>query len=141
MAFEDLLSDIDAQTQRVVGSKTVIDVRKELSDNLYPMLAMIVEAVDKRITVSEDAIANVIDQEDSFLLPELSEQILTVFAQASTLASAIIQQLTPEQKELRDQAAQLLSLIMPATEEVVSVTVEEDEDEEGDEEEEEREAQ
>lgn len=83
-----LLAEIDHAIERL-NKVAVIDPKKELTDNVYPLVRMVAEsvgqvllehvqhfgAIDQRIEVAEGAIAELATAGDSLVLPDLAGRI------------------------------------------------------------------
>jgi hypothetical protein len=142
--FEELLQEIESERQRV-SDKAIIDPKKELAGNVYPMLARVVELIGQRLGETEEVVAAYLEGEDSLIQPDLGIQILGVFDLTKQLCAAILAD--PTYAPLQKGAEQLAVLVHETAETVDSFVLDEDddddedEDDEDDEDEDEEEAQ
>jgi hypothetical protein len=120
------------------------DMRREFAMELYPLLAAIVEAIDERTGLLDNAFTEIIEQTESFLQPDLSLAVAQVLNLGKALAEMMMKfqpgmKLGPESaKQLHALAQNYLSAVEPVTKALAEATldpnaVDDDEDEEGDE--------
>ena len=82
MSPVDLIGEIERQQERIKKPSTIVDVKKELADNIYPLLRLAIESMAtldgdlrERITLAEGVIAEYLTSQESMLLPELAARI------------------------------------------------------------------
>ena len=110
----DLLGEIERQQARVKKPATIIDLKKELADNVYPLLRLAIEsmaALDgdlrERVTLAEGVIAEYLTSQESMVLPELAARIQGTFAigmQLCDVAEGLAENLDSEIPALKDLA-------------------------------------
>lgn len=142
MTHEDVIKDIE-KAQRRAAKATFIEAKKEFAEEAYPMMATVVEFFGERFERMERALAEIIDQTESFVQPELAEQILQTVELARALADGALRLRVGQQLDLTTlkrlhAIANSLKVAAATTEEqVVAVTVDpgdEDDTEPGDDE-------
>jgi hypothetical protein len=91
-----LIPEIDHARQRLAKAAKDVDLRRELVDNVYPLLHMITEmagqalmAQEERVSNAEIAIAELASVGDSIVLPELAESIDAVLAIGLRLCESV----------------------------------------------------
>jgi len=138
-----LLKDIGDAIERVKRSKHLGETKGEFANELYPLLQSIVEYFGERQMRSEAALAELIDQTDSFVQSDLALQIANALNLGKAMAQIMLQMkpgMVLEAKgvaKCQALANQYITAADIAAESVANVTIEEGEDEEDDDEEEE----
>lgn len=144
MTYEDLVKEIEKAGKRT-GKATFIEAKTEFSQETYPILGAIVEFFGDRLERNERAIAELIDQTESFVQPELADQIHGMIDVGRQLAAMVVKlrvgNLDARTLKILQQAAAAFMTAANMTEEsVANVTVEpapqpgeEEEPEEGEE--------
>jgi hypothetical protein len=140
-----LLPEIDRALARARNAKS-LDARRELCDNVYPLVRMLAEmmgggfvALEKRIATAEAAIGELATMGDSMILPELAGRIDAVLALGLRLC-ALVEDLDEERLAARVEAISKTARkyqksVNNLRKELDAVTVDEDEDEDEDDEE------
>ncbi|MDX1421558.1 MAG: hypothetical protein R3322_00370 [Kiloniellales bacterium] len=90
-----ILSEID-RAQKVIAGAAVIDPKKELENNVYPLLRFIAAAIAQsaseqgdRVQAVEDAVAEYLSGGESILLPMLAGRIQGTLGIGATLCEMI----------------------------------------------------
>jgi len=95
---ESLIADCRLSRKRL-GAEPLADAEamtKELRNNVYPMFVAVLE----QIAEVDDVIQEVVEQQESFIEPELAEQILTTLAAGGALVEEV-KTLLDDMDELR----------------------------------------
>ena len=111
LAPEVLLDEIARQEKRVKNESLIIETRKELATNIYPLMRMMVESmlgasgqvltdILQRLELAEGVIAEYLSSQESVILPDLAVRL------HATLAIGF---------ELCDRAEALLALLPDET--------------------------
>jgi len=149
--IETLIHEIDAAITRLKDA-AVIDQKKELTENIYPLLRMqtltftalisgVAEQCDvnliafgERLEEVDSAIAEYITAQESVILPDLASRIQAVFALADSFCDAVS---TSDKwkgggipKQLASMIEMLRSEVFSARKAVDSVTIEEEDNKE-----------
>jgi len=74
LTYQDLLLEV-GKAQKRVAKEPFVEAKKELANETYPLLESMIEFFGSRLAAAEAAIAEVIDQTESFIQPELADQI------------------------------------------------------------------
>lgn len=139
-----LLAEIDGAQQRLAKS-TKVDVKTELTGNLYPLLRMLAEmsgniigTLEYRLAQAEVAIAELATIGESVVLPDLAAQIDDVLSIGLQLCQRI-EAKSSEPGIVPDELMGKLTTryrnaVAALRDEINSVTVEDDEDDDGEEE-------
>ena len=131
-----LLAEIDGAQARI-SKATKVDLKTELSGNVYPLLRMLAEMsgniigiLEHRMTQAEVAIAELATIGESVVLPDLAAQIDDVFS----IGLQLCQRVEATEDELTKKLIERYrNAVEAAREEISSVTIDdgdEDEDEE-----------
>lgn len=91
LAPEVLLDEIARQEKRVKNESLIIETRKELATNIYPLLRMTVESILgaqsqvlaeilQRLELAEGVIAEYLSSQESVILPELAVRLHATLA-------------------------------------------------------------
>lgn len=128
-----LLAEIDGAQQRI-SKATKIDLKTELSGNIYPLMRMLAEmsgnaigVLEHRLAQAELAIAELATIGESVVLPDLAAQIDDVFAIGLQLCQRIEATEDELTKKLIDRYR---NAVDAAREEISAVTVDDDDNEE-----------
>jgi len=141
MTYDDLVKEIEKAAKRT-GKATFIEAKTEFSQETYPILSAVVEFFGDRLERNERAIAEIIDQTESFIQPELADQIHGLIDVGRQLAAMVVKLRVGNLdgrtlKVLQQAAAAFMTAANMTEESVANVTVEvqpeEPEGEEGDE--------
>jgi hypothetical protein len=132
-----LLAEIDGAQQRITKAAKV-DVKTELSGNVYPLLRMLAEMsgniiglLEHRMTQAEVAIAELATIGESVVLPDLAAQIDDVFS----IGLQLCQRIEATEDELTKKLIERYrNAVDAAREEISAVTLDDGDDEESDEE-------
>ena len=85
MTYQDIQKEIE-KAQKRAAKATFIEAKKEFAEETYPILESVVEFFGERFERIERAVAELIDQTESFVQPELADQIHATFAIGRQLA-------------------------------------------------------
>ena len=95
MKLETVIQEIDHATARLEQA-AIVDQKRELLDNAYPLLKLVVENLGvrqletvQRLDEVEAAVAEYLTSQESMILPELAAQIQTVLALAMTFCDTV----------------------------------------------------
>lgn len=118
MSIRSLIKDAGQSRQRLLANPlaTSSQVSAELANNVYPMLqAMLTEMVEV-----DEVVQEMIDQTESFIQPELAEQIFASIAAGGHLAKLVVELVNGEgelddlrKKKLTDAVAAFETLTIP----------------------------
>ncbi len=131
----------ELEKARIRASKsTYLEAKKELSEETYPLLQAIWAEVHERIGDLEDTVAELIEQQGSYLQTDLSAQILTTLQATkefiAEVANIQVDDLT------KHKLGQMMGALVPSidlTMQAVSEVTSEYEEEEGEDEDDETE--
>lgn len=96
MTPNDLMQEILRTHQRLT-QQAVVDPKKEIADNVYPLLQLMTETfgtmildTHQRLEIAEASIAEYLTAQESMILPELAADIQLVLALAMDLADSVL---------------------------------------------------
>lgn len=134
--FETLARDIARQRKRA-ETATYLEYRKDAVANLWPLLADLVAACDERMRETEEMVAELIENTQSIVQPDLAIQITSLIDigdQLVQLVSALPVGDDMTKKRLEEALTAWTAAAPLVREAVQEATVEPDEGDEGDEE-------
>lgn len=82
-----LLEDL-AKAQKRAAKATFLEAKREFADECYPLLASFMEHFGARMERLEAAVDEMIEQTESFLQPDLAQQLLATLELGRQLADA-----------------------------------------------------
>ncbi len=150
--FAVVLKEIKDQKKRA-GEKTYLECKKELENNVYPILEMLLEAIQEKFDAQDEVIAESLDPTESVVHPELTERIVAVLGMGDRLAAIaeimygtfasqldeithkrITEQLLENKGSVTDWAAAFRAHVQALVAELDNITIEDsdDDDEEDD---------
>lgn len=128
------------ETQRAIGllqqKEILADPRSELLQNTYPLMALVTEALGRRLDSVEGALHELLSNSESIITPELADSLVKAYA----AGFALCQLLTSPAGKTRDGQQKIAELIVSyrqlaagALEEIKAYTMDPDEgdDEDG----------
>lgn len=133
--FETLARDIARQRKRAETS-TYLEYRKDAVANLWPLLADLVAACDERMRETEEMVAELIENTQSIVQPDLAIQIMSLIDIGDQLAQLVSASPATDDMTKKRLAEALTAWTAAAPlvrEAVQEATVEPDEGDEGDE--------
>lgn len=133
---QTILSELDAAVTRL-ESQPIIDAKKELGSNVYPLLRLTVETltlrdqnIRQRVALAENVIAEYLSAQESMILPELAEHIVTAFGVGAKVCEEV-EKIADLPKVVTKLIEAYRKISASAVQQVADVTLEEvDEDEE-----------
>jgi hypothetical protein len=84
-----ILGDIHRALKRT-GKAKYLEAAKEFSDECYPLMAAMTEHFAERMERFEEALDSIIEQTDSFLQPDLTQQIMSTLELGKILGDAVL---------------------------------------------------
>lgn len=75
-AESEILKDLN-DAQRRAQKATYLEAKNEFAENTYPLMIAMFEEMNERLQSTEGALAELIDQQGSYLQPDIASQILT----------------------------------------------------------------
>lgn len=134
--FETLTRDIARQRKRAETS-SYLEYRKDAAANLWPLLADLVAACDERMRETEEMVAELIENTQSIVQPDLAIQITSLIDIGDQLVEFVRALPVGDDmtKKRLEEALTAWTAAAPLVREAVEeAAVEPDEDDEGDEE-------
>lgn len=86
--FQVIVADIE-RLQKKASEAKYLEAQKELANNVYPLLAELVRAVDERLARTETVVVDLIEDSDSVIQPELAAQIYGCIELGQQLCDAV----------------------------------------------------
>ena len=73
--LEEVALDVQRAMQRVAKHNTTMDIRAELGNNVYPLMLVLLDAVNSRCLETEETVAQIINETETIIQPEEGDQI------------------------------------------------------------------
>jgi hypothetical protein len=128
--FAAILKDVRRAARRSGNTKGLgALIAREFSQETYPLLEAMLEAVDERVGRLENAFDEIVEQTESFLQPDLSLAVAQVFNLGKAIASIVLQfkagqKMTAEgEKKLHALAQQYLMAVDPVAKALAEATL------------------
>lgn len=108
-----LISEIDGAIARLIDAP-IVDQKKEFTQNVYPLLKMVVESLGSRLDQFELAIHELLTGADSMLTPEVAAQIKGVLELGVLVVSHLERLAAEETKENAEAKAHAMAYVAAA---------------------------
>lgn len=133
ITLEEVALDVQRALSRVAKHNGTMDVRAELGNNVYPLMLVMLDAVNTRCLEAEDMVTQVINETQTIIQPEEGDQIDETLDLGEKLCGALKMVELPDTiKALAEAFSASLTKTRDLLAEVI-VSNEDDDDEDADE--------
>lgn len=136
MADFDLEKEIDKAEKRA-RSSTYLEAKTEFAQQAYPLIAALYAEFNERVNDVEDAVSELIEQNGSYLQPDMSTQLLTTFEMTKIFIGEVSKLPLDDvnKHKLAQMSEALLASVELSVQAVSEISSDETDEDEGDEEE------